>query len=482
MIRIDAINLHVTAIHTRLPFRYGIAEMTAAPHVVVEIIVSEGSTTARGFASEHLPPKWFTKDPDSLFVDDVEDLVVAIESAAELASDSEAASLFELWWSLQERHAQWATSHDVPGLVAGLGTSLIERALIDATCRLIATPFVRAIHTDTFGIELGRIHPELEGHSLADFAPERCASTIAIRHTVGLSDPLTDDEVRDDPHDGLPVSLAAVLARYGAKYLKIKTAGNASNDIPRLKHIDLVCREAGISPEWTIDGNESMTTAADLREWLEALTADSEVDELLREKLIAIEQPIHRSHALDESSRADLQHVSKRFLVIIDESDDALDTVRRAMDLGYAGGTYKGCKGVIRGLANAALIKSRAAPNSAAAVATILTAEDLSTVAPLTINQDLVVAAAMGLTHIERNGHHYWGAPAPLSPIVDELLESAHPDSFARVDDGPARLVITDGEVLLDSILDAPFGTAFELDVSTLEPLTIESARRIARG
>lgn len=481
MIRIDAINLHVTAIHTRIPFRYGIAEMTAAPHVVVELRVSDGTTSARGFASEHLPPKWFTKDPESLFVDDVEDLVTAIENAARLAHGAEAETVFDLWWSLEQQHTAWARTNAVPGLVAGLGTSLIERALIDATCRLVGTPFVRAIHSDTFGIELGRIHPELAGHSLAEFTVQDVAATMAIRHTVGLSDPLTDDEVRDDPNDGLPVSLAAVLARYGAKYLKIKTAGNADNDIDRLKRIDEVCRAHGTSPLWTIDGNESMTTAAALKSWLDALSADPEVDALLREKLIAIEQPIHRSHALDESSRADLQAVGQRFSVIIDESDEATDTVRAAMDLGYAGGTYKGCKGVIRGLANAALVAARRVDDGTAA-ATILTAEDLSTVAPFTINQDLVVAATMGLTHIERNGHHYWGTPAPLASNVNDLLADAHPDAFVRVGDGPARLHVVDGAVSLASIMAAPFGTAFELDLSGLETLSVESARRIARG
>lgn len=482
MIRIDAIHLHVTAVHTRIPFRYGIAEMTAAPHVVAEIVVSDGSTTARGLASEHLPPKWFTKDPNSSFVDDVEDLVVAIESAATLARGAEASSLFELWWSIQGRHATWATDHNVPGLVAGLGASLIERALIDATCRLMGAPFAQAIHSATFGIELERIHPELAGRTLADFTPENPAETIAIRHTVGLSDPLTDDEITDNPDDGLPISLAGVLARYGSKYLKIKTAGNASNDIPRLKRIAAVCRAAGLEPDWTIDGNESMTTATALREWLDALTADIEVDQLLRDKLIAIEQPIHRSHALDESSRSELHKVGERFLVIIDESDDALDTVRRAMDLGYAGGTYKGCKGVIRGLANAALVKSRSTLGARSVASTIITAEDLSTVAPLTLNQDLAVAAALGLTHIERNGHHYWGAAAHLTPDVDSALAAAHPDLFARVDAGPARLVITDGEVQLGSVVAAPFGLAPELDVSALEALTVESARRIAHG
>lgn len=482
MLHIESINLLVTAVHTRIPFRYGIAEMTAAPHVVAEVVIRTGSHAARGLASEHLPPKWFTKDPNSLYVDDVEDLVLAIDSAAALARGAQSETLFGLWWSLQERHTEWATARNVPGLVAGLGTSLIERALIDAMCRLSGVPFARAIHTESFGIDLGKVHPELAGRSLADFLPEDPTPSIAIRHTVGLSDPLTDDEVHDDPDDGLPVSLEAVLKRYGAKFLKIKTAGDAGNDIPRLKRIASICSALGMDPQWTIDGNESMRTASELKQWLDLLCADAEVNDLLSKKLVAIEQPIHRSHALEETSRAVLKHIGERFLVIIDESDDALDTVRRAMDLGYAGGTYKGCKGVIRGLANAALVRFRLQVGIDGRPSTIFTAEDLSTVAPLTLSQDFVVAATIGLTHIERNGHHYWGKPAPLSPQVDNQLSAAHGDAFESVGDGSARLIVCNGETQLGTILAAPFGSVLELDLSHLEPLTVATARRIANG
>jgi hypothetical protein len=225
-----------------------------------------------------------------------------------------------------------------------------------------------------------------------------------------------------------------------------------------------------------------MRTASELKQWLDLLCADAEVNDLLSKKLVAIEQPIHRSHALEETSRAVLKHIGERFLVIIDESDDALDTVRRAMDLGYAGGTYKGCKGVIRGLANAALVRFRLQVDIDGRPSTIFTAEDLSTVAPLTLSQDFVVAATIGLTHIERNGHHYWGKPAPLSPQVDNQLSAAHGDAFESVGDGSARLIVCNGETQLGTILAAPFGSVLELDLSHLEPLTVATARRIANG
>ena len=67
MYLITAVQARVTHVATRIPFRYGIAEMTQAPHVVVELELQGGT---RGWASEHLPPKWFTKDPDTAFDDE----------------------------------------------------------------------------------------------------------------------------------------------------------------------------------------------------------------------------------------------------------------------------------------------------------------------------------------------------------------------------------------------------------------------------
>ncbi|GMA90451.1 hypothetical protein [Homoserinibacter gongjuensis] len=67
----------------------------------------------------------------------------------------------------------------------------------------------------------------------------------------------------------------------------------------------------------------------------------------------------------------------------------------------------------------------------------MLTAEDLSTIPPLTVNQDLVVASAMGLRHIERNGHHYFARFAPLDATLADRVLAAHPDAFEFRDGAP---------------------------------------------
>lgn len=454
----------MTHTDTRIPFRYGIAEMTRAPHAVVEVEIERGGRIARGLAAEQLPPKWFTKDPESSYLDDLTVMVDVVLHAASVAEGLAAHDAFTLWRELDAEQRNWAEARLIPGLLSGLGTALIERAAIDAICRLEEAPFPDAIGNEFLGMRADLIHPELEGHR---FAPKP-SPYLHVRHTVGLGDPLSDDEVQDAP-DRLPVSLQASVRHYGLTHLKIKTRGVADEDLERLRRILAISREAGVAPRFTIDGNEAMTDADQFRDWWRTLTDAGDLAATFDRDLLAVEQPFSRSIAMSDDVSAALHDVPVP--VIIDESDSDVDSIRRAMDLGYAGGTYKGCKGVFRGIANAALVDARGAHRR-----TVFTAEDLATLPPLTVPQDLVVAAALGMTHIERNGHHYFGRLAQLAPDADDRALAAHPDLFEEAE-GATRLRIRDGRISTRSVLSAPFGFAPLLDISGLPPLTASSAR-----
>lgn len=473
MLQISRIDARVTPVHTRIPFRYGIATMTEAPHVVLQLtLVRADGTSADGFSSEHLPPKWFTKDPNTSFAEEITDMVRVIERACAFATGLQAETAFSIWQELEELQHAWARKEEIPGLLASLGVALVERALIDANCRLIDAPFATALKTSELGFSPEAVHPELSGVAWANYFNET-PDRIAIRHTVGLSDPLRETDVTDAPSDKLPVDLETILRVYGVKALKIKTAGNIRADIQRLMKIKALTDALGITPIMTIDANESFTSGADFVTWVQEVLADDEVGEWIRENLEVFEQPFHRSVALSDEVAQALETLGPWPAVVIDESDAEATTVREAMDLGYAGGTYKGCKGVFRGLANAVLIRHR---SEFMGQATALTAEDLSTIPPLTVPQDLVVAAVMGLQHIERNGHHYFGRLAPLDPDLSEKVLESHPDLYERHSDGVVRLRVNDGYLALDSILRAPFGLDPMLDISDLTLLSTQAA------
>src|SRR5690606_27901355 len=90
VLTIIEVTAHVVPVATRIPFRYGIAEMTRAPHVLVQLRVETPAGRATGWASEHLPPKWFIKDANLPFADEVATLSGAILAALEAARGIEA--------------------------------------------------------------------------------------------------------------------------------------------------------------------------------------------------------------------------------------------------------------------------------------------------------------------------------------------------------------------------------------------------------
>lgn len=153
-------------------------------------------------------------------------------------------------------------------------------------------------------------------------------------------------------------------------------------------------------------------------------------------------------------------------MLIIDESDGAVGDLPRALECGYSGTSHKNCKGVFRSVANAALLEfSR---RNGLLDHPVHSAEDLCTVGPYALLQDLAVAATLGAGHVERNGHHYFAGLTPFPEPMQSGLESAHPDLFQRVVPGVAGVRVRDGRLELGSVVDAPFGTSYEPDPAAL--------------
>src|SRR5688500_13966519 len=120
-------------------------------------------------------------------------------------------------------------------------------------------------------------------------------------------------------------------------------------------------------------------------------------------RTLLIEQPVARHAALEDSVAGPLAEISAFKPVIIDESDGSDEAVERALALGYGGISAKNCKGVFRTLHSYRHIRRLESRGGRA----ILTSEDLTNVPVVPLHQDLCVAAALGIPHSERNGHHY---------------------------------------------------------------------------
>ncbi len=464
------VDFRVLPMRTRFPFKYGIASLTALPHLVLQVEVEVNGFPAKGTASEGLPPKWFTKSPDTTFEQDLPAMLAVIRKAVETTLSSPTGTFFDLWRNLYHEQSVWASAEKHPPLLANLGVSLVERALLDALCRHLGHPAHEVIRENLLGLRLGEVRPELEGIAPPSFLPERPSASMVARHTIGLGDPLTPNDVTAETRadDTLPLDLEACARAYGLTHFKIKVCGNLETDLPRLRAIaDLLGKQV----LFTLDGNEQYSSIAAFREHWEAWREDGGIRAFLDAGLLLVEQPAHRDETFCDEVTDDLAAWADRPPFIIDEADGSLDSLPKALDLGYDGASHKNCKGIVKGIANAGTL-AQAATSRESPVH--LTGEDLANVGPIALLQDLAMMATLGIQHVERNGHHYFRGLSAWPKPVQEAILTHHGDLYHRHADGYPTLRIENGKVSVSSLLTASFGVKPQLVLENLDAANLE--------
>jgi hypothetical protein len=454
---------------TRFPFRYGIASMTEVPHLFVRTMVTMGRKTSFGVSSEGLPPKWFTKNPATTFEQDLPEMLAAIGQAAKLgASIAETpVSFFAFWRELYQRQSDWAKERQMPSLLANLGLSLVERAVLDGFCRAAGEPLHRMVAANRLGIRLGEIYSELGDAQPHELLPASPLPSTFVRHTIGLGDALSSADIPpgEGVDDGLPQDLESSIRRYGLRYFKLKLFADRERDLARLCDLArLFLRETGGEYFVTVDGNENFKDFDVFRDFWDAAANEPALRDFWR-RIIVVEQPVHRDRALSDDTGAALLGWPERPRLIIDESDGAVGDLPRALALGYAGTSHKNCKGIVKGIANACLLEKRRRQGQQV----VLTGEDLCNLGPVTLLQDLAMMALLGIEHVERNGHHYYRGLSMWPAQWQEAAVAAHGDLYERHPDGFACLKIDDGRLALGSVNLAPLGVAPLFDPSRFE-------------
>lgn len=470
-IQVRQIDFFRLPMKTRFPFRYGIASMTQLPHLVVRATVETDGKTGIGVSADGLAPKWFTKNPATRFEeDDLPEMLRVIRGAAETAIGLQRQpNLFTWWWQLYQSQQAWARENDLAPLLTGFGVSLIERAVLDAVERAHSRPLFEALRSNTLGIDFGIVDDSLRGLAPRDVLPKSPCKSVHLRHTVGLDDPLTVDDIdpASDPGDGLPYSLVENIEAYGLRYFKIKLRGELQVDRDRIERLaGVLTQYAGDDVRLTLDGNEQYRDVETFRDAWRQLRESSSVRTLFDRGLLFVEQPLHRDHALVPSVREGLGNWEEAPPIIIDESDAALESLPTAFALGYAGTSHKNCKGVFKGLIGAARISQQRRQQPDA----ILSAEDLANVGPIALLQDLAVVAALGIEHVERNGHHYFAGLSMYSDVTQQEVIGDHGDLFVRGDGGFATLSPSEGRLSLGSVNASPFGLARIPDLTQFQP------------
>lgn len=454
---------------TRFPFRYGIASMTDVPHLFVRTVVTVAGKTSFGLSAEGLPPKWFTKDPTTTFEQDLPQMLEVISHAANFAEQiaRSRVSFFDFWRELYRLQNDWANDRRIAPLLANLGVSLVERAVLDGLCRLAGEPLHRMVAMNRLGLRLGEIYAALSDFQLGDLLPAAPLASCFVRHTVGLGDGLSPADIpaAERMEDGLPQDLESSIRAYGLRYFKIKLFADPERDLPRLRDLNrLLMRETGGDFFATLDGNENFKSFDVFREFWRKASGDPAMRELWQ-RIIVVEQPVHRAHALGVEAGDSLRAWTDRPQLIIDESDGAVGDLPSGLDLGYAGTSHKNCKGIVKGIANACLLEMHRRLGRQV----VLTGEDLCNLGPVALLQDLAMMSLLGIGHVERNGHHYYrGLGMWPADWQDEVL-TTHGDIYERHRDGFACLRICEGRIALDSVNTAPFGVKTLFDPSRFE-------------
>jgi hypothetical protein len=433
------------------PFRFGAVVINATPQAFVRVEIEvEGKGVATGASAEFLVPKWFDKRPHLEPDETVRDLRRSLVIARELyLSHSGFETAFGLHADCIKQQVEACAKEDIPPLAAAYGPAEIDKAILDALLRSTGVNFFDGMRDNIAGVD-ARLSRDLNDDDVAQFlARRRRLERVAIRHTVGL-----DDQVEGKG------GVADAKENAGARYFKLKLNGNPEADATRLIHIGKELATLSHEYSVTLDANEQYADLAALGALVDRLDRDSALKPIAT-KLLYIEQPMPR----DITRQSPLGALTSRDF-IIDEADDSYDAFPVARALGYRGISSKSCKGIYKSVVNA----TRAAKWSAEGGKFFISGEDLTCQAGLCVQQDLALGALIGVTHAERNGHHYVDGFGDTPAGEAQAYLTAHPDLY--VDDGSKiRLAIHDGDLLTGSLTAPGFATSVHPDWSAMSPL-----------
>lgn len=462
---IKELSLFERPVRLRMPFRYGVATLTEAPQAFVRATIElEDGRSGSGGAAELLAPKWFDKDPALPEEANFAQLraSLALARASYLAAGANTA----FGHSIDQYAPQIAMGalQGMNSLVACFGPAVIDRALLDALCRTLGVSFYAAIEKNVPGISAPGWQADLMAFDMEEYLYGlKPRKSIAARHTVGLGDPITAADVAEPLNDLLPETLEQAIQRYGHRWFKLKVSGDVAADVERLAAIAAVLDATAHPYQVTLDGNEQFEGAEAALELWRRIKKDPRLKQLVR-SIAYIEQPVKRHNALTE----DVSELAEDKPVIIDESDDSLEAFPLARRRGYTGVSSKGCKGLYKSILNSA--RCRLWNREEGTDRYFVSAEDLTTQAGLGVQQDLALAAVLGLAHVERNGHHYVNGMAGLPEHEQEAFLQAHPDLYER-SHGAVRLKIEAGEISLGSLACTGYASGSLPDWSRMQPM-----------
>ncbi len=422
-IRIEEVSFVYEEFLYRTPYKFGGVPVDRATILNVSCVVRTAQgKVATGFGSMPLGNVWSFPSREMPYQITLNAMKVLAERIAKLTADcKEYGHPIDLNAALEPEYLKAA---------AEVSRELKLAAPIPKLCTLVtASPFDAAIH-DAFGKAHGRscyqtYDPDLMRHDLAhylntDFKGEhlnryilsRPKPRLAMFHSVGGADPITDAEIKQRLNDGLPETLPEWINYNGLTHIKIKLQGEDLKwDIERTVTIDRVATETRPQQQWRycVDFNERCPNVAYVLEFLR------KVRELTPQgfaRILYLEQPTARDLKAD---RANVMHEAARLRpVVIDESLTDLESLLLAREIGYTGVALKACKGQSQAMLMAA---------AAQKYQLFLCVQDLTCPGAALIHSAGIAAHVPGVCGIEANARQYM-------PAANKPWESKYPGLF----------------------------------------------------
>ncbi|MEO2023648.1 MAG: hypothetical protein ABGX05_17635 [Pirellulaceae bacterium] len=433
-------------------------------HVHLELQDDQGRKTF-GCSADRLSVRWLDKRPQRTKTTKLRELVTLLETARAFYLEKPSFETpFEHWLTNHARIMEKGKMQGQEDLTSTYVSSLYERALIDGVCRLAGRSLLEMLASDALGFKPSRIHPAVTQDKPAAYLPARLNAAIDIRHTVGFFDPLdeTDWPASKRLNDGLPETLSEIIKTYGIRYFKVKVSGNPAADLKRLSRVWGILPHAQ-EPVVTLDANEAFEDPQEFVAFLKQLQRDQLG---LFQHISFIEQPFPRRISLAPETGPAIQAASQLKPLVIDESDATLDAFPRAVSLGYSGTSHKNCKGIFKSLANRALMLHYLGQQKNL----FMSAEDLQNLPIVPLQQDLAMVSILGITHCERNGHHYNRGLSMLSPADKASVARHHRDLYEQRG-GEWYLKVRDGQVRINSLFGPGFAVRDEPDWQSMVEL-----------
>lgn len=245
----------------------------------------------------------------------------------------------------------------------------------------------------------------------AEFLNHQPPSKLPVWHLVGGLDPLTKAELAGEQlDDGYPILLPEWIERDGLKCLKIKLRGDDEAwDYERLESIGRLGRRFGV--EWlSADFNCTVRDPAYVNSILDRLRVD---EPEIFDMVLYVEQPFPYDLAAD---RIDVQSVSSRKPLFLDESAHDWKHVRLGRELGWTGVALKTCKTQTGALLSLCWAKAHGMP---------LMVQDLTNPMLAQIPHVRLAAHADTIMGVECNAMQFYPEASQLEAVV-------HPGLYLR--------------------------------------------------